>query len=144
MILLNLQAIIDDLLESIDDLGDIVFLIDYDPLTIDTRITEPLSVSILGEPLVSDRVLRDISLFKQVAEASYELLNKVNPVMAVNILLHEVDDLIRESNVVVPYKRLAAFHSINDALNKVLVYEEILCVLRKLSKPFIFLFILPR
>ena len=64
--------------------------------------------------------------------------------MAVNILLHEVDDLIRESNVVVPYKRLAAFHSINDALNKVLVYEEILCVLRKLSKPFIFLFILPR
>ena len=144
MILLNLQAIIDDLLESIDDLGDIVFLIDYDPLTIDTRITEPLYVSILGEPLVSDRVLRDISLFKQVAEASYELLNKVNPVMAVNILLHEVDDLIRESNVVVPYKRLAAFHSINDALNKVLVYEEILCVLRKLSKPFIFLFILPR
>jgi len=144
MILLNLQAIIDDLLESIDDLGDIVFLIDYDPLTIDTRITEPLSVSILREPLVSDRVLRDISFFKQIAEASYELLNKVNPVMAVNILLHEVDDLIRESNVVVPYKRLAAFHSINDALNKVLVNEKILCVLRKLSKPFIFLFILPR
>ena len=144
MILLNLQAIIDDLFKSIDDLGDIIFLVDYDPLTIDTRITKPLSVSIFGEPLVSDRVLRDISLFKQVAEARYKLLNKVNPVMAFNILLHEVDYLIRESNVVVPYKSLAAFHSINDALNKVLVNEEILCVLRKLSKPFIFLFILPR
>jgi len=94
VILLNLQAIIDDLLKSIDDLGDIIFLVDYDPLTIDTRITKPLSVSIFGEPLVSDRVLRDISLFKQVAEARYKLLNKVNPVMAFNILLHEVDYLI--------------------------------------------------
>jgi hypothetical protein len=88
--------------------------------------------------------LRDISLFKQVAEARYELFNKVEPVIAFNILLHEVDDLIRERNVVVPNKRLAAFHSINDALNKVLVNEEFFCVLRKISKPFIFLFILPR
>ena len=50
--------------------------------------------------------------------------------MAINIILHEANNLLRESDVMIPHKCLAALHSIDDTLYKVLVNEEALCVLR--------------
>lgn len=94
MILWYFETRIYDFLESIDDLGDIVFLVYHYLLTIDRRITKILCDSILRKSFVSDRVLRDVSLFKQIAEARYELFNKFNTVMTFNILMHKVDDLI--------------------------------------------------
>ena len=88
------------------------------------------------------RILGDISLLEQVAETLDELLDEFYAVTGLDVLLHKADNFLREGDVVVADECLTALHAIDDALDEVIINEQLLGVFFDALKPQVFLLVL--
>ena len=85
-------------------------------------------------------VLGHICLLKQPAVAVNDVLNELHLVFSVReTFLHELYDLVGESNVVVTHDSLAAFHAVNDALTKLVVHKKLFRIFNYFCDPVRFL-----